>query len=414
MKGHISGMWKQQKIMSAYVTVSAVTKSTERFLNMCRHKNIVFWNISKNKDGFVGNITREDFFQLKDICRKTKTRVRVCKRHGIRFLLFKYRRHYSFLIGIAAACLILYVCSLYIWDISFTGNYRYTQSSLCKYLTQLGISSGMKVKNVDCDKIEKALRGTYSDITWVSAEISGTRLIVHIKENDGIKEGDEATGSPRDIAASCSGVVTSIVTRTGTPKVKKGDVVEQGQILVSGIVDIYNDEKEVIGQHYTSADADIFIRVDIPYEEHLDCKYEYKKYTGRKKTKWLVGIADTDIEAGISFNQFLKADIVTDSRVLKLTDSFYLPFRMGKKQYLEYELKTDVYTEEEAENVLNEKLRIYLLDLIENKVQIVQNDVTIKSYDSEYVISGIIKADVSGGSYTDITINEIEGNEETE
>ena len=178
-------MWKQQKIMSAYITVTVMTDSIERFLNMCRHKNIGFWKISETEQGFTANITREDFFQLKDICRKTKTTVRISKRHGIRFLLFRYRRHSSFFIGIAAACIILYSCSLYVWDISFTGNYRYTHSSLCKYLAGQGVYSGMQIRSVDCDSIETALRNDYPDITWVSAEISGTRLIVHIKENDG-------------------------------------------------------------------------------------------------------------------------------------------------------------------------------------------------------------------------------------
>lgn len=73
-------MWKQQKIMSAYITVTVMTDSIERFLNMCRHKNIGFWKISETEQGFTANITREDFFQLKDICRKTKTTVRISKR----------------------------------------------------------------------------------------------------------------------------------------------------------------------------------------------------------------------------------------------------------------------------------------------------------------------------------------------
>ena len=57
--------------------------------------------------------------------------------------------------------------------------------------------------------------------------------------------------------AACSGVVTSMITRAGTPKVKPGDEVEKGQILVSGIVDVYNDAKEVVNQRPVSADADI-------------------------------------------------------------------------------------------------------------------------------------------------------------
>ena len=44
-------MWKQQKIMSAYITVTVMTDSIERFLNMCRHKNIGFWKISETEQG---------------------------------------------------------------------------------------------------------------------------------------------------------------------------------------------------------------------------------------------------------------------------------------------------------------------------------------------------------------------------
>lgn len=407
-------MWRQQKCVSTYVTVIVKSESAERFLNMCRHKNIIFWEIKSNDDGFTGNITRADFLCLKDICKKTKTTVRISKRHGVRFLLFKYRKHYSFLIGIAAACLVLYFCGLYIWDVSFTGNYKYTSSSLIKYLATLQVHSGMKIKEVDCDGIEASLRNEYSDITWVSAEISGTRLIVHIKENDGAKETEGFASEQRDIVAEKDGIVSSIVTRTGTPKVKKGDSVTAGQILVSGIVDVRNDSGEVINQKYTSADADIMIRMEIPYEETLGYEYEYKHYTGRKITKWILGIADNDIEFGFSFTKFNQVDTVTDSSVLKLTDSFYLPLRKGKKEYLEYEMRSQIYTEEEANQVLVSKFNRYLLDLIENKVQIIDNSVKINNNGLEYKMSGVIVADVPAYAYADITMTVIEGNEETE
>ena len=61
-------MLKQQKRISTYVIVKVSGSSTERFLNLCRHRGIKFWDITANEDGFVGSITRTDFFKLKDIC----------------------------------------------------------------------------------------------------------------------------------------------------------------------------------------------------------------------------------------------------------------------------------------------------------------------------------------------------------
>ena len=145
----------------------------------------------------------------------------------------------------------------------------------------------------------------------------------------------------------------------------------------------------------------------------MDYEYEYKHYTGRKITKWILGIADNDIELGFSFIKFNQADTVTDSSVLKLTDSFYLPFRKGKKEYLEYEMRSQIYTEEEANQVLVSKFNRYLFDLIENKVQIIDNSVKINNNGSEYKMSGVIVADVPAYAYADITMTVIEGNEET-
>ena len=84
---------------------------------------------------------------------------------------------------------------------------------------------------------------------------------------------------------------------------------------------------------------------------------------------------------------------------IKAYGQFYLPLRTGRKQYLEYDIKESRYTQEEAEDVLNQKLKIYLLDLIENKVQILHNGVTINDSGTDYVMAGTITADMPAVGY---------------
>ena len=162
-------MLKQQKRISTYVIVKVSGSSTERFLNLCRHRGIKFWDITANEDGFVGSITRTDFFKLKDIRSKTGMKIRILQRKGIRFLLFKYRKHYSFAIGIILACIILKLCSVYIWDIAFEGNVAYTDSVLLKQLKDISVTPGLMIKDINCDYIESIFRSKYNDITWVYA-----------------------------------------------------------------------------------------------------------------------------------------------------------------------------------------------------------------------------------------------------
>lgn len=396
-------MWRQQKVASTYVIIRVTSDSAERFLNMCRHKGIVFWDIVRNEEGFEGKITRTDFLQLKEVCRKTGSRVSIIKRKGLRFLLFQYRKHYSFLAGILLSCILLYGCSLFVWDISFTGNSEYTDSLLIKYLTAIGVRAGIPIQEIDCNLIERALRTEYDDITWVSAEISGTRLIVHIKENDGAKEILQEYADERDIVATESGTVRSIVTRKGTPLVKPGDTVEKGQILVSGVVAVHNDAGEIVGKIYASADADISINTVLPYEDRLAITHDTKQYTGKEKKKHILSFMGKDIEWGFSFGRYKSADVVTETAVVRLTDNFCLPFKIGSKVYMEYEMQTSDYTQEEAAAVLNTRLNRYLNDLLRNQVTIVENRVDLETDGTAYIMKGQLTVDMPAYEYAPVT-----------
>lgn len=401
-------MWKQQKVFTTYLIVVVKSDSAERFLNMCRNRGIVFWNIKKNEEGFRAKISRKDFLKLREPCRKTRTKVRIQKKKGLRFLMFKYRKHYSFVVGIAISFILLYFCSQYVWDISFEGNYEYTDSNLLKYLSTYQIRPGIPVKKLDCNLIESEIRNQYKDITWVSAEISGTRLVVHIKENDGAADQSTSNESTGDLVATEDGVVSSIITRSGTPLVKSGDTVTKGQILVSGVVDIMDDSKTVIGQKLTRADADIHIQVAMHYTDQLNIAYEYKEYTNHKKVKNIIRLFDNEVEFGLTFGQFEQYDTVTDINVWKLTGNFYLPISSGKKTYQEYKMKQAEYSEEEAEKILSVRLNQYMRQLIENKVQIINNSVKIETDGISYQYNGMLYLNMPAFEYAALTYTPLE------
>ena len=94
------------------------------------------------------------------------------------------------------------------------------------------IKYGMKKKNVDCEALEAGMREAFPQITWVSARVSGTRLVIQIKENKIIQdktavEEEEAC----DLVSNVSGTITYIMVRQGVPKVKKGEKIEKACLL---------------------------------------------------------------------------------------------------------------------------------------------------------------------------------------
>lgn len=380
---------KRMNRVRGYLLILIQGGSPERFLNICNVHQIEIWNLNHTPEGYECNISIADFRRLKPIVRKTRTRLMIRKRYGVPFFLHKYRRRKAFFIGIMAAFLMLYVLSLFVWDIHLVGNYSHTEQTLLDFLSEEQITHGMKISEVDCDHIEKLIRNEYDDIVWVSASVSGTRLIIEIQENfSNFVEADmEEYG---DIVADRDCRITSIITRSGTPLVKKGDVVAKGDILVSGVVEICDEYGGVLKTEYTCADADIYGESVYFYEDSVNLNYEEKVYTGEVKEALAVTIFGNRLFLKAERTDFELYDIYTEKQQLSLGTNFYLPFSLEKWYYKEYALGEQCLTKEGAEALLKKNINDFFENLIQKGVQIVEERVKIDVDDKMGSASGEI------------------------
>ena len=164
------------------------------------------------------------------------------------------------------------------------GNVYNSTQTILNYLEELDVRHGVLKKDLDCSYIAAQMREEFPDITWVSAKISGSRLILEIKENGALEESKEAENTvPVDLTAQTSGTIVSMVTRQGTPLKRQGDTCAAGEVLVSGRLDIKNDSGEIIGYEYTQADGDIYIQHDLEYYQEFSMDYEKPCIQERKR-----------------------------------------------------------------------------------------------------------------------------------
>lgn len=403
-------MGKKDRILG-FIVIRVTSDNKERFINMCRFKDIRLYSITPG-DGYIeAQMAAKDFRRLREVARKTKSRVKIIKKSGLAFMAFRYRKHYSFVAGIFLCISFLYICSLFLFNITFSGNISLTQPVLLRYLDSIGVKNGMRISAIDCDMIETKMRQDFDEITWVSATVKGNHLYVYIKENDGYLNaaenlqsqnssmqseanenggaaGSEISGS--NIVATQNGIVESIITRSGTPMVKKGDEVTAGQILVSGIVEIYDDTGELMTKRAVNADADIYVRNETEYSDTLEAVYEQKVFTGRKKTVKTLAFGDYILNIGFEKPGFKMYDTVYNYKNVALEENFYLPVAFGSRTYYEYELVQSEYTDEEAVAILNKNLNAALSEYLENNVQILDNRVRILKNNDAYVCEGTL------------------------
>ncbi len=372
-----------------YLLVKMQGQSPERFINLCSNRYIYLWDLKHVDGNYEFRIMLKDYYKLKPIVRKTGTIPYIRKRQGMPFLVHKYRKRKGYLAGILLFCVILYILSLFIWDISVLGGHSYTPEAMLKFLNSKQIYVGLQKKYIDCQEIEELIRGTYKDIGWVSAEIKGTRLIIKITETNMPAPAVTATENCH-IIASKDCIITHMVTRTGTPKVEVGSVVKKGDILVSGVVDIIGDNDTLVARKPVIADADITGKTYYNYKDKISLNYKQKQYTGKSKTGYNFSVLLKKFNLYKPRIPYAKYDIIVDEFMLHLSDNFYLPISYSVTRYPEYMELKKKYTKEEVTALAEERLKRFLDDLIEKDVLIIENNVKIAVDNNTCTASGKI------------------------
>ena len=325
-------------------------------------------------------ISVRDFRKLKPIMRKTKTKVKVVERYGFPFFLQKYRNRYFLYSGILAGVLFLIFMSSFVWKIEIEGNVRCSDEEIKMFLETINISEGKSKKEISCEQIAKLMRENFDDVIWVSASMDGVELKIEVKENmDRVYEDETEKISPMDIIADKSGMITSIITSKGKPLVKAGDIVEKGDILVSGSIEIYNDAMEIVGYQYHIAEAEIYVQTEYSYEEELEHNYEILEKTGKKAFQIWLETEDKIRFIGSVKNGYKYYTVSEYQQDITLGQIVPLPWKFGVKMVEECQKKSRTYTEEEIQVKLSEKFHRFCQDLEKKGVQILKNGVKIYS-----------------------------------
>lgn len=397
-------MLKFIKFFRGYLHVEVRGYSPERFLNLCSNLNIVLWDLQPTDDGYAFCISLQAFRRLKPILRKTGTRIRITKRCGLPFLLFRYRKHRFFLCGICCAFAVLILMTQFIWKVEIMGNSFYSNQVLLDFLEDSGVGYGTLKKKADCEEIETLLRGQFDDITWVSARLSGTRLYLTIQERVGGTADQAANGeAPSDLMADYSGTVDSIVVRKGTPMVEKGDTVEKGDVLVSGRIDIIDDAGEVASSNYCKADADVEIHTSLPYEKSFPTTYEKAEETGKKRYSCVVAFDKNLLQIGKKVSGEENWDSMTVLYPVRVGEDFYLPFQIAVTRQEQYEIHEYPYTDEEIKEKAERELASYCEKLRENGIQILSNSVIIDKSKLDISVHGNLEALAKAGKFREIS-----------
>ncbi len=358
--------------ITGYVNIKVESFFLERFINICISKKILLWNIKRKKSTILyASISIKDYRRLKEIAKKTKSKVKIQNKKGLPFLFHKYRKRKIFIALFILIIMGLIATSNFIWNIEIKGNSGISKEEIINALNENGLKIGTNKNKIDADLVINKIRLQRDDIAWIGISMKGTNAIVEIKETEKAPEIiDESEYC--NIVSNKNASITKINVQNGTAAVSVGDIVKEGDVLVNGYL-----EGKYTGIRYVHSSADIEAKVWYSKKEKFYLNQEIQVPTGATEEKYTLNLNNFKINFYKTLSKFENYDTINESKKLMLFSNFYLPIEIIKTTNCEYENQPKTYTEEELTEIATKQLEEDLEQEIENKDNILNKQVNV-------------------------------------
>ncbi len=208
----------------------------ERFLSLLTEQEGVAIRRVRTTDGCVTATCRAaDYRKVRRPARRTGTRVRAVKRHGVSFRLRRFRRRPGLLIGAASALLVYMVLASCIWVVDVRTEDPALRDAVERELAACGVAVGAPARNADLPAVRMRVIAGVEELHQMSVYLEGCVAHVDIRwQEEGAARPDS---TPANVLAACDGQILSMRVTDGQAMVKTGDAVVAGDLLVCGAIE---------------------------------------------------------------------------------------------------------------------------------------------------------------------------------
>lgn len=333
------------------------------FLQRQSAAGLLFWNVRRepdetSEDGGRCYIIRTSLACAESLlagAEEAGIAAEVLRRRGLPFLLARYRKRPGLIIGMLAGLALLFCAELFVWKVTVNGNTLLSDREIVDALDSYGIGVGSYIPDIPVLRAQNDFLLSYSDISSIAINVKGTHIQVEVLERTHAPEIDPNDGVCNLVAAE-DGIVLSVDTAAGTALVKPGDVVTEGQILVSaytvdgrGIYRLHHARGSVMAQVYETCS---FV---IPLERTV------KHYTGRVKKKTTLTLLGKDLDLfRTEASPYESFDTEVEEVPFLLLGFAETPIVRTTVVYLEYESEVITISPEQAQREAEDAFRAWL------------------------------------------------------
>jgi len=352
--------------------------SIERFLNMATYRGIYIWDVERTPEGVHISVSIKGFRRLMGCSRKTKCRTKIISKRGIPFIAHRYRKRKFLLGGILFFVLMLFALSSFVWRVEIVGGEDIAHETILTFLDEQGLRTGTFKHRIDTRSLARELLNEFPELSWADIHTRGTRTTVMITESLPPQPIIDRQ-TPAHVVAAHDGLITGIATSSGAPLVRQNDIVRQGEMLVSGMLELGVDTGNPTTM-YVHAYAEVWARRYHPIEFAIPLTYTEKVYTGRTTTHrslelLFAGNIRVNLpRGGISFESY---DRMTTHHQPGVGGDYPLPFILVTEIYSEFTPTQRSRTIEEAREMADRILTNRILREFDFGIDIIGRDVEL-------------------------------------
>lgn len=361
-----------------------------RLINICSYRGITTWRERRKDENNTRNfyIYSRDRNTLEEIAAKCGMTVSITESRGYLGTVLQTKKKLSFIAGIIFFMTVIYTESLYVWHVEIEGAESYTYEEIYNMIELEYPCVGVRKKDIDTEVLTDMLMDNFEDICWASCSVNGTKLTVHLKESVDVFT-DISESRPCNIVSSIDCTVYSIVTASGTPVAIAGDEVKKGDILISGTVNICNDDSEVVDTRYVAANGEVYGVAKLQYSDEISSVHYRKIKTDEKLTGLSIAAGSHVFELPLKNLDGDNCDITSETFNVHI-GNLYFPLSYTARTATTYEVETEIYDEVKMRELADEHLQTYIAKLQEKGVQIQQKNVIISSGQNGITASGSV------------------------
>lgn len=371
---------KLLRYIIGYVRFEAQGVFFERFLTICAQKGIHIFEPTKKDDIMVGYVFARDYKKLKKPSKKAGLRLRIVKKVGVPFFISRYRLRLGIVVGVVVFLSVLTILSNFVWSIEVVGLENMEREEVLATLEELGLKVGSYIPSIDVRKLKQQFLLKSDEVAWIGININSSVAEIQIHERVQSPEFTVDNDKACDVVASQAGLIKYMEVYDGQPQVKVGEVVLDGQLLISGIIE--DAKGNVTLKH---ARAKILALVWEETEIVVEMSHQYQVDTGQKKT--LNTLVLFGMEIPLYFSDKADFNYYEESGSVPLSIfGFKLPISVERRVLIGYEDATEELSESAAKKLAFEKLDEYIQDVYKDSY-IEKQDAVGRVENGKYILS---------------------------